>query len=330
MAKVHMNKILITGGAGYIGSHVLKMLGEQGHDITVIDDLSTGREASILYGKFLKFDLGDKEKLEEVIKNGNFDICYHFAGSIIVPESVSDPIKYYENNTVKTFNLLKLCKTYKINKFIFSSTAAVYGDTEGGLCSETTPIKPLNPYGKTKYMTEWMLEDFANAYPAFKYVIFRYFNVAGANIDGKIGQCSPNATHLIKIASEAAVGKRPGMEIYGEDYDTEDGTCIRDYIHIDDLAQAHVDAMSYLETENKSQVFNCGYGKGFSVKEVIATVKKVSGKDFNVKVSGRRPGDSAKLMSKVEKIKNVLKWKPKYNDIELIVKTALDWEAKLK
>jgi UDP-glucose 4-epimerase len=319
-------KILVTGGAGYIGSHVVKMLGEAGHELTIIDNLSTGRKESILFGEHVNIDLAETEKLEKLIKNGNFEACFHFAGSIVVPESVTNPIKYYENNTINTFNLLKLCHEYKISKFIFSSTAAVYGDAEGGICSEETPIKPLNPYGKTKYMTEWMLEDFAHAYPDFKYIVLRYFNVAGANVDGRIGQCTPNATHLIKIASEVAVGKRDTMYIFGDDYNTPDGTCIRDYIHVDDLAQAHIDGLNFLSRGGDSQTLNCGYGHGYSVKEVLQTMNNITEKELNVEIGPRRAGDAEKLISKADKIGKLLKWIPKYNNLELICKTAKDWE----
>ncbi len=323
-------KILLTGGAGYIGSHVLKLLGEASHEITVIDNLSSGRKESILYGNHLNFDLAESDKLEKIISEGHFDCCFHFAGSIIVPESVTDPIKYYSNNTLNTFHLLRLCHQYKINKFIFSSTAAVYGDADDGVCSEETPVKPINPYGNTKYMTECMLNDFTVAYPDFKFIILRYFNVAGASLDGKIGQCSKVSTHLIKIASEVAVGKRDRMYIFGDDYDTPDGTCIRDYIHVEDLAQAHVDGLNYLSEGGSSQTMNCGYGKGYSVKEVIETMKKHSVKDLKVEIGPRRDGDAKVLISKAEKIQGILNWTPKFNDIDLICKTAIHWEKKFK
>ncbi len=323
-------KVLITGGAGYIGSHVLNLLGEQGHEIVVVDNLSTGRRESLLYGRHEEFDLNDTEKLEALIKEERFEACLHFAGSIVVPESVEKPLEYYDNNTINSFNLIRLCRDHGVNKFIFSSTAALYGDSApGGICTEETMVLPINPYGRSKQMTEMMLEDTAKV-TDLNYVALRYFNVAGANVDLKIGQCSPNATHLIKIASECAAGKRAGMSIFGEDYDTKDGTCVRDYIHIDDLAQAHVDALSYLERESKSAVLNCGYGHGFTVKEVVATVKKVTGVDFPVEMVGRRAGDAGILISKAEKIRSVLGWVPKYDDLELIVRTAFEWEKKLK
>jgi UDP-glucose 4-epimerase len=321
-------KILLTGGAGYIGSHVLNLLGMAGHDIVVVDNLSTGRKESILYGKHIEEDLKNINAMEEIFKAENFEACFHFAGSIVVPESVEKPIDYYVNNTKNTLDLINLCVKYGVRNFIFSSTAAVYGDIEGGECTEESPVHPINPYGRSKLMTEWMLEDTAHA-TALNYVALRYFNVAGANVDLKVGQCTPNATHLIKIASECASGKRSEMNLYGEDYNTPDGSCIRDYIHVDDLAQAHLDALSYLEKEKKSIVVNCGYGHGYSVKEVIAAVKKVTGVDFKVNLSGRRDGDAAKLISRADKIKEKLGWTPKYDNLEKIIETAYLWEKKL-
>jgi len=322
-------KILITGGAGYIGSHVLNLLGQQGHDIVIIDNLSTGRKEALLYGRHEQVDLENLEAVEEIFKKEGFEACLHFAGSIIVPESVENPLKYYANNTENSLNLITLCKKHGVNKFIFSSTAAIYGDSApNGICTEETPVGPINPYGRSKLMTEMMLEDTSAAHE-LNYIALRYFNVAGANVELKIGQCSPNATHLIKIASECAADKREGMEIFGDDYETSDGTCIRDYIHVDDLAAAHVDALRYLKEGGESQVLNCGYGRGFTVKEVVASVKKVTGADFSVKMTGRRAGDAGILISKAEKIKNILKWSPKHDDLEVIVKTAYEWEKKL-
>lgn len=323
-------KILLTGGAGYIGSHVLKLLGEQGHKIVVVDNLSTGRKESILYGELNVLDISDTVELEKVFRKHSFEACFHFAGSIVVPESVEKPLKYYKNNTENSLKLIRLCHQYKVRNFIFSSTAALYGDSAiDGICTEETMTNPINPYGRSKLMTEMMLEDLSKA-DDFNYVALRYFNVAGANVDLKVGQCTPNATHLIKIASECASGKRKEMNIFGDDYDTPDGTCIRDYIHVDDLAQAHIDALNFLINKKRSLFVNCGYGHGYSVKEVIKAVKTVTEVDFKVSVGPRRAGDAEKLISKAEKIREELGWIPKYDNLELIVKTAFEWEKKLK
>ncbi|WP_028950948.1 UDP-glucose 4-epimerase GalE [Sulfurihydrogenibium subterraneum] len=334
--------ILITGGAGYIGSHVVKqLLEETDYKITIIDNLSTGsiktiktlRDIAKLSNKdnnldFIEADLSNFSLIEGIIKAKKFDAVIHFAASIIVPESVKNPIKYYMNNTVNTTNLIKLCIENNVNKFIFSSTAAVYGQPDEIPVKETTPTKPINPYGMSKLMSETVLKDCGLAYPEFKYVILRYFNVAGADIKIRIGQRFPNATHLIKVAAETAVGKREKMYIFGTDYPTKDGTCIRDYIHVDDLAEAHIKALEYLN-DNNSDVFNCGYGYGYSVLEVINTMKEVSGVDFKVEITGRREGDPAILIADNSKIKEKMKWQPKYNDLKLICKTALEWEKKL-
>lgn len=325
--------ILVTGGAGYIGSHVINLLGQSNdfdYQITVLDNLSTGRKASVLYGELVVEDLENLTAVDKLFSEKSFDAVIHFAGSIVVPESVSNPSKYYANNTENSLNMLKLCIRHNVKHFIFSSTAAVYGMGDGKKpCTEEAPLNPINPYGRSKLMTEWMLEDFSKAYD-LSYVALRYFNVAGANVEGKIGQCTPNATHLIKIASECATGKRDKMDIFGTDYPTPDGTCIRDYIHVDDLAQAHLDGLSYLLKGGKSEVMNCGYGHGASVKEVVAAVKEVSGVDIVAQEAQRRPGDAIELISKADKIHKVLGWKPKHDDLKLIVKTALDWEEKLK
>ncbi|MAF79208.1 MAG: UDP-glucose 4-epimerase GalE [Halobacteriovoraceae bacterium] len=325
-------KILVTGGAGYIGSHVVNLLGTspENYEIVVLDNLSTGRRESVLYGELVEEHLENLSAVEKIFAQEKFDAVIHFAGSIVVPESVTDPAKYYANNTENSLHLLKLCIQYKVKNFIFSSTAAVYGMGDGeSPCTEDDHTLPINPYGRSKLMTEWMLEDFAKAYD-FNYVALRYFNVAGANIDGKVGQCTPNATHLIKIASQCATGVREKMSLFGTDYPTADGTCIRDYIHVDDLAQAHLDGLSYLLKGGESQILNCGYGHGASVREVIAAVKEVSGVDIVVEEAERRLGDAVQLISKADKIQSVLGWKPKYDDLKLIVKTALDWEEKLK
>lgn len=321
--------ILVTGGAGYIGSHIISLLGKINDDIIVLDNLSTGRKENILFGKLIEGDLGDQALLDEIFSSYKIDAVLNFAGSIVVPESVTNPILYYENNTINTFKLIKTCIKYGTKKFIFSSTAAVYGLPEGGVASEESLTMPINPYGRSKLMTEWMLEDMAHAYD-FSYVALRYFNVAGASSTGLIGQSTPKATHLIKTAAEVVAGKRPGMSIFGVDYPTPDGTCIRDYIHVDDLAQAHIDALDYLSRERKSQILNCGYGHGFSVKEVLGEVEKISKQPLNVTIAGRRDGDAINLTSKAEKIKKILGWKPRFDDLNYIVKSAIDWERKLK
>ena len=323
-----MSKVLITGGAGYIGSHVVKMLGELGHDLVIVDNLETGLKESVLYGRLEIFDISDTAKLEDLITTESFDTCFHFAGSTVVPESVKDPISYYKNNTVNTLNLIDLCVKYKINNFIFSSTAAVYGDVPGGICDEDSPINPITPYGKTKYFAECMLEDTSKAYNDFNYVIFRYFNVAGANVDGKIGQSTPNATHLIKVAAEVAVGKRDCISIFGTDYPTPDGTCIRDFIHIDDLAQAHIDGFKYLSSGGESIVLNCGYGIGYSVLETIEKMRNISEKEFNIIKAPRRRGDICNLITRCDKIKKALDWEPKYDDLGQICNDAYKWESK--
>jgi len=334
--------ILITGGAGYIGSHVVKQIIENtDHNVVIIDNLSTGSLKTIKTlneihqqtGKntdltFIEADLKDFQMIEGMFKAKKFDAVIHFAASIVVPESVKNPIKYYMNNTVNTTNLINLCLKYGVNRFIFSSTAAVYGQPDEIPVKETTPTQPMNPYGRSKLMSETVLKDVGTAHPEFKYVILRYFNVAGADLKIRIGQRFPNATHLIKVAAETAVGKRDKMYVFGTDYPTPDGTCIRDYIHVDDLADAHIKSLEYL-TDNNSNVFNCGYGRGYSVLEVINTMKEVSGVDFKVEYTGRREGDPAILIADNTKILNNLNWKPWYNDLKLICKTALEWEKKL-
>jgi UDP-glucose 4-epimerase len=320
-------RVLITGGAGYIGSHVVKALGQQSHDITIYDNLSTGHKAAITAGELVVGDLSDKEKLDKLFQEKKFEAVLHFAGSIVVPDSVSDPIGYYQNNTVNSHFLLALCQKHKVNKFIFSSTAAVYGMPGDGVCSEETETNPINPYGQSKLMTEHMLRDLAFA-TDFRYVALRYFNVSGADPEGRIGQSFPQATHLIKVACETACGKRESINVFGTDYLTPDGTCVRDYIHVSDLADAHVKALEYLNTGAKSQILNCGYGHGFSVKEVLSQVKEVTGIDFKVVEVPRRPGDPASLTAKVELIHQTIGWKPKYDDLKIIIKSAYEWEKK--
>lgn len=318
-------KLLITGGAGYIGSHVVLALSTSGHEVTVYDNLSTGHKKSLNFGKLVLGDLADHAKLDELFKSSHFDAVLHFAGSIVVPDSVQDPLTYYANNTINSHFLLSLCQKYDVQKFIFSSTAAVYGMPSDGVCFESTPVSPINPYGHSKLMTEQMLKDFSKS-SQFKYVALRYFNVSGADPEGKIGQSFPKATHLIKSACEAACGKREKLELFGTDYPTPDGTCIRDYIHVTDLALAHVKALEYLEKGGESEILNCGYGQGFSVKEVIARVKAITGVDFKVNELPRRAGDPAKLIAGVKRIHEVIGWYPQYNDLDLIIRSAFEWE----
>ncbi len=332
-------RILVTGGAGYIGSHVAKLLLEDtDHDLTIIDNLSTGFMETIDTLKrirdfgFIKADLSDWSEIEGIFMALKFDAVIHFAASLIVPESVEKPTKYYMNNTANGTNLIDLCLKYGVKRFIFSSTAAVYGDpdpeeAEEGI-KEDFLTNPINPYGKSKLFIEHVLKDAAFANPDFKYVVFRYFNVAGASLDLKIGQRTKNATHLIKVAAQTALGKRDKMFIFGDDYPTRDGTCIRDYIHVVDLARAHINAIGYLD-KNDSDVFNVGYGNGYTVKEVIDTMKRVSGVDFPVEITGRRPGDPAVLVANNEKIKRKMGFEPEYDSLEIICKTALEWERKL-
>lgn len=332
--------ILITGGAGYIGSHVVKeLLEDSNYNITVIDNLVTGFESTINTlkkirdFKFIKADLSSFSEIEGIFKTKDFDVIIHFAASLIVPESVKNPLKYYLNNSVNTINLVKLATKYKVKKFIFSSTAAVYGepsidDVKDGI-KESFSTNPINPYGQSKLFSEKIIIDSAKANKEFKYVIFRYFNVAGASLDLTIGQKTKNATHLIKVASECATYKRDKIYIFGTNYPTKDGTCIRDYIHVVDLANAHIKAIDYLD-DNESDIFNVGYKKGASVKEVIDMVKQVSKVDFKVLNAPRREGDPAILIANCDKIKKKMKWIPKYDNLEIICKSAYEWEKRLK
>ena len=320
-------KVLVTGGAGYIGSHVVKQLGELGYKIVIYDNLSTGSSAAIIDGELVIGDLANFEQLSGVFARHRFDAVLHFAASISVPESLQQPLAYYSNNTANTLNLLRCCQQFQVNKLIFSSTAAVYGETDDLPVVESAPTNPVNPYGKSKLMSETMIRDYSNA-SDLKYVILRYFNVAGADISGRLGQSSKKAAHLIKIACDAALGVRDAVSIFGTDYPTADGTGIRDYIHIEDLASAHVDALSYLKTTKENQILNCGYGKGYSVREVLSTVQKVSGVNFPIVETERRKGDPACVVACGDRIKEVLGWQPQYNSLETIVSSTLDWEKK--
>lgn len=321
--------ILVTGGAGYIGSHTVLALQAAGPKVVVIDDLSTGfRWALPENVELVVGDIGDTDLVSRLIDAHSVSGIVHFAGSIVVPESVSNPLKYYHNNTAKSRGLIAAAVDGGVDHFIFSSTAAVYGMPEVLPVVETAPLQPISPYGSSKLMTEIMLADTAYA-TNLSYVALRYFNVAGADPEGRTGQSTAGATHLIKVACEAALGKRPGMMLFGEDYPTDDGTCVRDYIHVTDLAEAHVAALAYLQAGGSSDVFNCGYGRGYSVREVIDTVKRVSGRDFDVKVVERRAGDPAAIVARTEKIGAAFDWTPRHDDLDLIVRTALDWEAAL-
>lgn len=319
-------KVLVTGGAGYIGSHVVKQLGEAGHDIVVYDNLSTGYEWAVTYGELVVGDLADTDKLDSVFAQHNFEAVLHFAAHIVVPESVENPLKYYRNNTRNTLNLLGIIEKYKTPYMVFSSTAAVYGMPDEKVLTEDMPLAPINPYGASKMMSEQMIRDLSFA-SNLKHVILRYFNVAGADLQSRIGQATPEATHLIKVACECANGARPGMKVFGTDYETRDGTCIRDYIHVDDLAKAHVMALDYMAKGGNSETLNCGYGRGFTVKEVIDVVKEKSGKDFDVEEVARRAGDPDALMADNTRIKETLGWSPDNDDLGVIVQSALDWEA---
>jgi len=322
--------ILVTGGAGYIGSHMVLELRDAGEEVVVIDNLSTGFDWAVPAGvPLIVGDIADVSLVERTIEQYRIDAIIHFAGSIIVPESVENPLLYYRNNTANTRTLIECAVNAGVPHFIFSSTAAVYGNPEENPVSETARLQPVSPYGTSKLMSELMLADTAAAHD-FRYVALRYFNVAGADPKGRTGQSTPNATHLIKVACKTALGRRASMQVFGTDYPTRDGTCIRDYIHVKDLAAAHMAALRYLRSGGKSDVFNCGYSQGFSVSEVVAAVKKVSGVDFDVKLSDRRPGDPAAIVAASDKIRSTLNWTPQYDDLDGIVKNALDWEDRLQ
>lgn len=320
--------VLVTGGAGYIGSHVVKQLGEAGERLVVLDNLSTGFREAVLHGDFIEGDSGDAELVNRLLRDYEVDSVLHFAAHTIVPESVSDPLKYYGNNTCKTRNLLQCCRDAGVRHFIFSSTAAVYGIPDAPFAAETSPTQPINPYGSSKLMSEWMLRDLSAA-TDLGHVILRYFNVAGSDPEGRIGQSTRQATLLIKVAAEVAVGKRGKLLMFGTDYPTPDGTGVRDYIHVGDLADAHVRALEYLRAGGASATLNCGYGHGYSVREVVDTVNRVNGTPITVEEMPRRAGDPPQLVAAVGAIHERLGWTPRHDDLEFIVKTSLDWERKL-
>jgi UDP-glucose 4-epimerase len=321
--------ILVTGGAGYIGSHMTLALLAAGERPLVLDNLSTGfRSAVPAEVPFFEGDSGDAAFVDAILDRQPVEAIIHFAASIVVPESVSHPLAYYRNNTVNTRSLIDGAVRHNIPHFVFSSTAAVYGEPQSLPIAEDQPLAPINPYGRSKLMVEWMLEDTARAHP-ITYAALRYFNVAGADPGGRAGQSTPNATHLIKIAVQAALGKRNGMDVLGTDYPTADGSCIRDYVHVSDLAQAHLDALAYLRRGGESLACNIGYNAGYSVIEVVEVVKRVSGVDFEVRLKGRRAGDPASLVASNQRAKSKLGWIAQYDDLETIVRHALDWERKL-
>ncbi len=321
--------ILVTGGAGYIGSHMVQALAERGEDVVVLDNLSTGFWWAIApEAKLIEGDIGDEALLDRVMAEHRFDAVVHFAGSIVVPDSVTDPLGYYLNNTVKSRMLMACAVKAGIPRFIFSSTAAVYGNPATQPVFEDAPPAPISPYGSSKLMTEWMLKDAHAAY-GLQFIALRYFNVAGGDPQGRIGQSTPRATHLIKVACQAALGQRDHLEVFGTDYPTPDGTCLRDYIHVSDLIGAHVDALSHLRRGGESGTFNCGYGKGYSVREVIGAVERVNGASLPVTYGPRRAGDPAAIVAGATRIREVLGWQPRYENLDFIVETALNWERKL-
>ena len=321
--------ILVTGGAGYIGSHMVHELVDAGEDVIVLDNLSTGFDWAIAEGvPLILGETGDQPLVEKLIKEHGIEAIIHFAASIVVRDSVADPLGYYKNNTVNSRALIECAVKGGVKHFIFSSTAAVYGNADRVPLTEDDPLAPMSPYGSSKLMTEIMLRDASIAH-GLKHVILRYFNVAGADPDLRTGQSTKGATHLIKVAVETALGRRTKMDVFGTDYATPDGTCIRDYIHVSDLAQAHLDALRYLRKGGNSLTANCGYGRGYSVREVIDTVKQVSGADFRVDLSPRRLGDPAQIVASSDRARAVLGWKPQRDDLSMIVRHALGWERKL-
>jgi UDP-glucose 4-epimerase len=321
--------ILVTGGAGYIGSHMVHELADAGERVIVLDNLSTGFRAAVPVSiPLFVGDVGDLNLVSSILRTNDVTAIIHFAGSIVVPDSLRDPLAYYRNNTMNTRSLLEAAVKAGVPHFIFSSTAAVYGNPETLPVSEDAPTKPMSPYGTSKLMSEIMLHDVVAAHD-FKYVILRYFNVAGADPKLRTGQSTPTATHLIKVGVETALGLRPKIDLYGTDYPTADGTCVRDYIHVTDLARVHLAALKHLRRGGASATMNCGYGHGHSVREVIEAVKRVAGRDFAVNTAGRRPGDPASLVADVSRIRAALNWTPEFDNLDTIVTHALAWERQL-
>jgi len=321
--------VLVTGGAGYIGGHMALALTDAGEKTVIVDNLSTGfawaapASATLVIG-----DFGDSELIARLIDEHEVESIAHFAAKIIVPESVADPLGYYLNNTCNARNLIECAVRKGVRNFIFSSTAAVYGEMTSDPVAENAPLNPMSPYGRSKLVVEWMLADAGRAYD-LRYVVLRYFNVAGADPQGRLGQSTPNATHLIKRAVQTALGRHAALDVFGEDYPTRDGTCVRDYIQVTDLIDAHMAALAYLRSGGPNLVCNCGYGRGYSVRQVVEVVKRVSGVDFKVNSAGRRAGDPATIVASADLIRRELGWRPRRDDLEQIVKQALDWERRL-
>ena len=320
--------ILVTGGAGYIGSHVVRQLGAAGETVITLDNLTTGFESAVTSGELIIGDTGNAALLEDLFTSHDIDTVMHFAAHTIVPESVANPLKYYRNNTASSRTLLEAAHNNGVKNIVFSSTAAVYGIPEGGKASEDSPTQPINPYGTSKLMTEWMLRDLAAA-GGPNYVALRYFNVAGCEPTGTIGQSTPKATLLVKVACEAATGRRPSVSIFGTDYPTPDGTGLRDYIHVEDLAAAHLDALTYLRNGGEPTVLNCGYGHGYSVREVLSAVEKANEAPLNILEEPRRAGDPPELIAVANRVRDVLGWQPMFDDLDTIVETSLAWERKI-